>query len=126
MSDELEIEQGERYTLSIFRGETFRRTFRYVDSDENPIDISNYTARMQIRATDDSDAVLHESTTENGDITISGPAGEVALKIQATDTADWTWVTGVYDLEIVSPSPDFDVEKLIPESRVRVKPEVTR
>lgn len=67
-----------------------------------PVDLTGFTARMQIRETIESTTVLHSLTTENGGITLGGAAGTIALTISATDTAAFTFDTAVYDLEIIS------------------------
>ena len=67
-----------------------------------PVNLTGFTARMQIRETVESTTVLHSLTTENGGITLGGAAGTIALTISATDTAAFTFDTAVYDLEVVS------------------------
>lgn len=69
-----------------------------------PVNLTGFTARMQIRETVESTTVLHSLTTENGGITLGGAAGTIALTISATDTAAFTFDTAVYDLEIISGS----------------------
>ena len=67
-----------------------------------PVNLTGYTARMQIRETLESTTVLHEMTTEDGGITLGGAAGTIALTISATDTAAFTFDSAVYDLEVIS------------------------
>jgi hypothetical protein len=67
-----------------------------------PVNLTGFTARMQIRETVESTTVLHSLTTENGGITLGGAAGTIALLISATDTAAFTFDSAVYDLEIIS------------------------
>lgn len=67
-----------------------------------PVNLTGFTARMQIRETVESTTVLHSLTTENGGITLGGAAGTIALTISASDTAAFTFDTAVYDLEVVS------------------------
>jgi len=62
---------------------------------------------MQIRAKIDDVTPKLELNTTNNRITIANPiAGEIQLYISATDTSTINWVSGVYDLELVSPSGD--------------------
>lgn len=65
-----------------------------------PINLSNYTARMQIRPTIDSDTVIASLTTENGGITIDSTLASITIVIPATVTAGYTWQTAVYGLEL--------------------------
>ena len=67
-----------------------------------PVNLTGYTARMQIRETIESTTTLHTLTTENGGITLGGAAGTIALTISATDTAAFTFDSAVYDLEVIS------------------------
>jgi len=79
---------------------------------------------MQIRAKIDDVTPKLELNTTNNRITIANPiAGEIQLYISATDTSTINWVSGVYDLELVSPSGD--VTRLV-EGTVSISREVTR
>lgn len=68
-----------------------------------PYDLTDHTARMQVRRTIDSSTVLVELTTENGRISIDGAAGEITLSMSDTVTASIT-SSGVYDIEIIDGS----------------------
>ena len=67
-----------------------------------PVNLTGFTARMQIRETVESTTIIKSLTTENGGITLGGAAGTIALLITATDTAALTVDSAVYDLEIAS------------------------
>lgn len=67
-----------------------------------PIDLTGFTARMQVRSKIDSAAVLVELTTENSYITISNINKTITLTIPATVTSGFTFSTAVYSLELVS------------------------
>lgn len=67
-----------------------------------PVDMSGYTARMQIRAKLDSPDTILELTTENSGIIINNTTKTVTLNISAAVTADLTFSTAVYSLEMVS------------------------
>lgn len=66
-----------------------------------PVDLTGYTARLQIRKSIKAPDVLLELTTENGGISINVPAYTITLNISATATAALTWTEGVYELEMV-------------------------
>ena len=66
-----------------------------------PVDLAGFTARMQIKDAVGG-SVLHELTTENGEIVITPDAYTVALAIPASVTASFDWRRGVYDLEMIS------------------------
>ncbi len=67
-----------------------------------PVDLTGFTARMQVRATIDSEAVLLELTTGNGGIVLDTVNSTVSLLVSASVTELITWDSGVYSLELVS------------------------
>jgi len=67
-----------------------------------PVDMADYTARMQIRAKVDSPDIILELTTENSGIVIDNIKKTVTLNIPAITTAGFTFSTAVYSLEMVS------------------------
>lgn len=111
------------YDILIEQGATFQLNLVYKDSNGAPIDISGYTARMQVRRTYDAPTPLLSLTTENGCITLGGVAGTVAVEAPADMTDNLPAKTGVYDLELVSPSGV--VTRLI-RGETTISPEVTK
>ena len=93
-----------KYTLTCWQGKTFEKIFYFKDAQDNIIDLSGYTARMQIRPSVNSDIVTIELTTENNRIIINGDDGSVTLYIADEDSANIVAATYKYDLEIVSAS----------------------
>ena len=87
--------------ISIEQGSTFNLIMTYEDENSLPINLTGMTARMQLRRQFASDAVLLSLTTANGRITLTPLTGEIALFIDAPDTALLTG-SGVYDLELVN------------------------
>jgi len=67
-----------------------------------PIDMTGYTARMQIRAKITDTAIIQELTTENGFIVINNINKTITLNIPAATTAGYTFNTAVYSIEMVS------------------------
>lgn len=91
------------YNFTCEQGATFTRVINATDDAGDPIDLTGYTARMQVRRDIDATATLIELTTENGRITLGGEAGTITLNIDADDTSDIPR-PGVYDLELESAS----------------------
>jgi hypothetical protein len=91
------------YDLLIEQGATFSQVITYKDNGV-AVNLTGYTARMQVRATLEAATALIELTTANGRIALGGTAGTITLSISATDTAALTSGRGVYDLELVSGS----------------------
>jgi hypothetical protein len=112
--------------LIIEAGATFRAALvitQRVNRQKVPVDLTGYTARMQIRSNVTASAVLMELTVGNGRIIIDGPEGIIRLYVSHTDTTAITWKAGVFDLELVEPGGD--VVRLI-QGTIRCSPEVTR
>lgn len=104
------------------QGSTFKRTLLYT-IDDVPVDLSGYTARLQVReAYYSTDPLLTLATSGSG-ITISGSSGSIALYVSNTTTAALPAGTHVYDLELINTS--LEVDRLI-EGNWTVTPEVTR
>lgn len=108
------------YRLSIDQGATFRRALRWLKGG-NPVDLSGFSARMEIRDKAGG-MLLHRLDTEGGGISLGGAEGTIVLHIPADVSAAWPWRTGVYDLELIEPTGD--VIRLV-QGSVQISPEVT-
>jgi hypothetical protein len=113
---------GNSFDLTINQGETFNLTVTWTDSAGSPINLTGYTARLQVRETYSSTATV-VSLTSGAGITLGGAAGTIAIVIAASTTAALTApFSGVYDLELVNSSV---VTRLLQGVAV-VTPEVSR
>ena len=83
------------------QGATFTREITWLDSEGVPVNLTNYTARMQVRATASAASTLISLTSSGGDITLGGTAGTINITISATATAGVVAGCYVYDLELV-------------------------
>lgn len=111
------------YDIVADQGATFTRVITWKDSLGTPVDLTNYTARMQLRSQIDSaGAAVFELTTENNRISLGGTAGTITLTAAATATAAVAADTYVYDLELVTGST---VTRLI-QGSFELRGEVTR
>jgi len=88
--------------ITIEQGTTFNPVMTWKDQVGTPINLTGYSARMQMRADIDSAVIIHESTTENFGITLGGTAGTITFNIDAATTAAFDFNTAVYDLELVN------------------------
>ena len=116
-----------RLDLIIEKGSTFTRVFTWQTRDQEtgaliPVDLSGYTARSMFRETHDSPQAFFDLSTENGGIFIDSFAGKITLKIEATQSTNVIYDSGVWDLELYQGT---NVTRLI-EGRVKLTPEVTR
>lgn len=113
-----------RYDMTIWQGATFQRVFTWrVGSPAANVNLTGYTARMQLRTAPNATTAVLEATTENGRIALGGVAGTVTLNLSATVTAAIPANQYAYDLELVSGSGQ--VTRLL-EGFATVDAEVTR
>lgn len=108
------------YNVICDQGATFQRQLTWTDSTGTAVNLTGYTARMQVRPTVDSSTLTLELTTSNGRITLGGAAGTIDLLVLAsamTMAGDY-----VYDLELVYSTT---VTRLV-QGFFTVRAEVTR
>ena len=107
------------YNFTLEQGSTFSRQIT-VQENGTALNLTGYTARMQMRSTHDSSTIALTYTS-----TIASPAsnGKINLSATATQTAAIEEGIYVYDLEIESSGGE--VTRLM-EGQVTVTPEVTR
>ena len=117
------------YDICIVQGSDTNDVELFLTEDDgSPIDLSTATARMQIRLSKSSKVVYDELTTENGRISVESFVEEgetfwkVVLKFPNGVTSNYSWLNGVYDLELVLGGL---VDRVI-EGSVVVNDEVTR
>jgi len=87
------------------------------------INLSPYSARMQIRETVDSPVVIYEATSAAGQIVLDNTYKTIMLTIPATITSGFAFETAVYSMELFKGSGE--VIPFIEGNLVLVK-EVTR
>jgi hypothetical protein len=110
------------YNMTVDQGATLSQQWTYRDSNDALVDLTGYTARMQVRESFASPSAVLELTTENGGLTLGGAAGTINLAITATASAALAAYRYVYDLELVTGST---VERLV-MGTFTVRGEVTR
>lgn len=106
-----------RYSFSIEQGSTFKMGVQYLDSGSNPIDLTAYNGRMQIRSdyadnantlyinissSVDADGSGLDFTGINGDQPLT--SGSIGITISAEKTTSMSFDEGYYDLELYSGS----------------------
>lgn len=88
-----------------------------------PYDLTDYTARMQLRSLPSSTEIVLDLTTENGGIDITGIDGLIAVHATAAQTTAIDEGPYYYDLEIISP---LDIVTRVAQGQAIVSAEVTR
>lgn len=132
------------YSMTVVRGSTWEDEISYTDEAGEPIDLTGYEARMQVRTptgqygTSTTDSLLLELTTENGLLVIDTPDGgtvpnRVRIEVAPTDHAalnpdNAKAVKYVYSLELFIPAEGETPEYVVPlvAGSVSVRGETTR
>lgn len=112
-----------KYNLAIEQGATFRRTLTWQQANKRPVNLTGYTALLQVRETAAATGVLLSLSTENGGLTIAGSTGQITILITDEQSLALTFTSGVYDLLLMAPNGDR--VRLI-EGKVTVSPCVTK
>ena len=113
------------YNFTIEQGTTFTRTFWYKDSNGDPINLSGYNIRMDIKNSYDS-AALATFSTSTGHFTLSTPAdgtipNQINLLVSAAETAALNFSGALYDIEL---EINGIVTRLL-QGKIKLSPEVT-
>jgi len=121
-----------KYSFTVEQGSTFERQLTYQDSNGVPIDLTGYSARMQIRPSPGSPTLyltLSSSLRPDGTgLNMNGltgvnptTSGTIGIVISAATSSLLTFDEAAYDLEIYSAS----YASRIIEGRVKLSKEVT-
>lgn len=108
------------YDIVSYQGATYDLNLTY-KIDEAPVDLTGYTAAMQVRPNASATATILSLSNGSG-ITLGGTAGTIALLVSSETMGAATPGTYVYDLELNSGS---QVTRLI-QGNFTIQAEVTR
>ena len=125
-----------KYNFTIEQGATLDFELAYKDSNNNPIDLTDYQGRMQIRPSVGSDTVyltLSSSLDNDGTgLNFSGSngttpptSGSIGIFIAACTSSALTFNEAKYDLEIYSGSGHCPFTVRLLEGNVKLSKEVT-
>ena len=127
-----------RYSFTIEQGSTFQLNLQYRDSNGNPVDLTGYYGKMQIRPSVTSNTVyLTLSSSLNPDgtgLNFSGSnnnlpptSGSIGIYIASCTSSMLNFdVQAYYDLEIYSGSGACPYAVRLIEGQVTLSKEVTR
>jgi hypothetical protein len=127
-----------RYPIYIEQGATIDFEVQYKDSNGNPVNLTGYGARMQIRPSVSSNEVYLSLTsnlnTDGTGINMSGSSpykpptsGSLGIYIASCTSSMLNFGDAVYDLEIFAPiDVDCPIVTRILQGPVRLSKEVTR
>lgn len=84
-----------KLNLQVEQNATYKKRLIWRDKNRRPINLSGYSALMQVREGYGTEPVLYELSTENGKISLNA-GGIIDLHIPAEDTKSIQ--AGVYDI----------------------------
>jgi hypothetical protein len=113
------------YNIVADQGSTLSRIIYYKDPAKKPIAFTGYKARMQVRSNNSGESLILELTTENGGIELGTTDGSIALFVDDVTMGSISEGIYLYDLELVAPSADLFVYKIL-QGNFAVRSEVTR
>jgi len=80
---------------------TFNFVLEYKDDEDNAIDLTGASAKMQIRDTKGGSKLAVTLTSPSGGITIDGPLGTLNIKMTPTQTNKLFYPKSSYDVMVV-------------------------
>ena len=127
------------YDFTIEQGATVDFAVQYKDSGSNPIDLSGYQARMQLRPTLGSSTIYITLSSSlgpcgtglnlsgSGGINASKPlsSGSIGIYISAASSSQLSFNEGFYDLELMSGSGDCTTVTRLLMGQVKLSNEIT-
>lgn len=112
-----------QYNIVADQGATFSRVITWKSDSGAPIDLTGYSARMQVRQRYVSDTTVLSLTSPSSGIMLGTTNGQVTLSVAATTMAAVNAGDYRYDLEMISTAGA--VTRLL-QGSFTVRPEVTR
>jgi len=122
-----------RYSFIIEQGSTLNLELQYKDENGVPINLSNYSGKMQLRSSVDSSIVILELSSslqaDGTGLNFSGSngqtsptSGSIGIYVSAVSSSLLNFDSALYDLEITSGS---FVSRIL-EGQVKLSKEITR
>ena len=124
-----------RYSFTIEQGATLDFELAYKDSDNNPIDLTGYQGRMQLRPSVGSDTVYITLSSSldsdgtglnfNGSDGLNPPtSGTIGIFISANSSSLLDFSEASYDLELATGS-EFPIVTRLLEGNVKLSKNIT-
>lgn len=99
-----------KYDFSIEQGTSFKLSLIYKDSERNPINLTNWCARLVWKTNTNSTQVFSSDNTDHSvyKFDIDDINGKLTLMFPAGTTNGFNFTTAKYDLELKSPDELYD------------------
>jgi hypothetical protein len=94
-----------KYDFSIEQGTSFKLSLIYKDSERNPINLTNWCARLVWKTNTNTTQVFSSENTDHSvyKFDVDNIAGKLTLMFPAHTTNNFNFTTAKYDLELKSP-----------------------
>jgi hypothetical protein len=112
------------YNTVIDQGADWSINFTYQNPNGTPVNLTGYTAALQLRSFPDAPTAVLSLSTANGGITITAQTGVIAVRATATQTGSIIAGTYDYDLEIYSANATSTTR--LSQGQIVVSAQVTR
>lgn len=113
------------YNTVIDQGADWYFVVTYENPAGTPVNITSYTAALQLRSTPNTATYVLSLATGGNGITINGAAGEVSIHATAAQTGAIDEGSYFYDLEITSPASPSVTTRLV-QGQIVVSAQVTQ
>jgi hypothetical protein len=119
-----------KYSFTIEQGSTVEIPLIYKDNQGIPVNLTQYSSKMQIRDSYGSTPpIITLTSTLNPDGTglnmSNAVSGGITIYIASCTSSMFNFVDAVYDLDIISGSGNCPIVNRILEGKVRLSKEVT-
>jgi hypothetical protein len=119
-----------KYSFTIEQGSTVEIPLIYKDNQGVPVNLTQYSSKMQIRDSYGSTPpIITLTSTLNPDGTglnmANAVSGGITIYIASCTSSMFNFVDAVYDLDIISGSGNCPIVNRILEGKVRLSKEVT-
>jgi hypothetical protein len=110
--------------LTIEQGTTWQCRWPVADpTTGEPVDLTGWSARGQVRKWAGAEPVLHEWSVDADNLTL-GVDGYLSITVDPAESSTWDWCDGRYDIELTDPNGTRVIR--IAAGPVTVSPEITR
>ena len=93
----------EEVNFKIVQGDTFNISVQYIDSNNNPIDLTGYSAKMDVRNSPGGKILCASINSSNG-ISIDNSTGTLDITFNPSQTKKFTIPSAAYHLKIINNS----------------------
>ena len=90
------------YDISTEQGSSLSRVVTYNDANGAAVNLTGYTARMQVRPRASSGYAYLSLTSPSGGLTLGGTTGTITILVDGSVTSAIPAGNYVYDLEVVN------------------------